>query len=535
MNKHKLMVISVGTLFLALLNTIGYVTENSVWDNPFRVGISVVFFVGIGMLTYFMLIVLFYCIDNIKNKANPISRFEIMTISINLRWIFVFILIAWLPYCILHYPTRLGGGSGNQLRMFFGEETRAWLLSSVKYDGHYLVNHHPVLITLYYGFFWLVGIKAGNVDAAVFMLSCTNLIISVGAFTYMVCRIKKYLSPRGFMAILLFVALFPYYGAYAYTCCKDNLFGAALIIFYTLLMDMVLVGELSRHDLLVLTIVSAVIPFLKNQGIIIIVISLSAVCLCLREYTKQIIVIILLSAFVYIVLFSHVLMPLLKISPGGKQEALSVPFQQTAARFLYHPEDVSEYEYSTVDRLLPADIIAEEYDPERADAVKFQFKPQATNEELIEYAKVWLEGLRRHPLVYVRAWASMTDGYFYIFYEKINMNLSAKLDDYGAYNPDWVLYLIEKEKAFLERLILIPFAGQIFKNTFFSYAALLTGLYCWYSEKYKRLLVVLPVLLNFLVLLLCPANGMLRYSIPLIYALPIEYVLIVYKGEDRVR
>ena len=58
---------------------------------------------------------------------------------------------------------------------------------------------------------------------------------------------------------------------------------------------------------------------------------------------------------------------------------------------------------------------------------------------------------------------------------------------------------------------------------------ILTGLYCLYGKEYRRLLVVLPIFLNWLVLLLCPANGVLRYLIPLIYALPIELVVLFGK------
>lgn len=529
MNKHKFIVMCVGTLFLALFNTIGHVTENSIWENPFRVSISLSFFVGMGILIFFMLTVLFYCIESIKSKSITGNRFEMMIMSMDLRLIFIILVIAWLPYCLMHYPARLGGGAGNQLRMFFGDETRAWLLSSVKYDGHYLVSHHPVLITMYYGVFWLIGIRSGNLDAAVFSLSCMNLLISVGAFSFMICRIKKYLSPRSYTIALAYIVLFPYYGEYAYTCCKDNLFGAALVVFYSLLMDAAFVGEISRKDMILFTVVSVIIPFLKNQGIIIIVISLAAVCIWLREYRKQIATIILLSSFVYIVLFTHILMPLLKISPGGRQEALSVPFQQTAALFLYHPEDVSTYEYDTVNRLLPADIIADEYEPDWADSVKFQFNPQATDEELIAYMRVWLNGLFKHPLTYVRAWASMTDAYYYVFYDKVDMDLDSELDDYGAHSPDWVVHLIEEEKAVLERIISIPLIGHFFRNTFFAYAVILTGLYCLYGKEYWRLLVVLPIFLNWLVLLLCPANGVLRYLIPLIYALPIELVVLFGK------
>ena len=62
----------------------------------------------------------------------------------------------------------------------------------------------------------------------------------------------------------------------------------------------------------------------------------------------------------------NILMPLLKIAPGGKQEALSIPFQQTALYVQKYGNELSQEEYEIINAVLPADEIAELYVADRA-------------------------------------------------------------------------------------------------------------------------------------------------------------------------
>ena len=418
----------------------------------------------------------------------------------------------------------------NQIAMFFGEETRARNMSSIIYEGHYYSNHHPVLLTLYYGLFWKIGEIVGYVNMAVFALSCLNIMICALCLSFMINRIKSHLSERITTILIIYMSAWPYFGAYAYTCCKDNIYAAVLVVFYTLIAEMAIFGEMTGlKDSVLLLLVSVLIPFLKSQGVLIVVISLVLAAVANKSIRKKTIGVALISAFLFIVLFSRILMPMLKISPAGRQEALSVPFQQTALLLKQHPESVTDEDYRTIDAVLPADELPELYEKGIADGVKFEFDQSSTSEEVREYLKTWAAGFLKHPLVYVRAWSELTDAYYYMGYDETNIDIYHKLDVYGAFWPDWVVSFEEAENEFFEEMVDFPVLGQLLKCSIICWISLHSLLYLLYLRQFRRALIMMAICLNFFVLLLCPANGYLRYTLPLIWLVPVGVLLICGK------
>ena len=76
-----------------------------------------------------------------------------------------------------------------------------------------------------------------------------------------------------------------------------------------------------------------------------------------------------------------------KIASVGKQEALSVCFQQTARYIKYHGDEVTESEKEAIDKVLKYEVIGELYDPNLSDSVKKTFKTESTSEDLKNYFK----------------------------------------------------------------------------------------------------------------------------------------------------
>lgn len=513
---------------LSALNTIGMLTENGLWYDPSRYSVGLSFFWWGGVLIFSIMAGTFYLLDQTKENDPKTNKFERVVEGIDWKYITIIFILAWLPYCILHYPTWLGGGASNQIYMFYGEETRARNMSEIIYEGHYLSNHHPILLTLYYGFFWELGEAIGNVNAGVFIMSCTNLVICATALSFMMKRLKKYLSSRAYTVMLAYMCFYPFFGTYAFSFCKDNLYVAALAVFYTLLSDMVLSDrEMSKTDTAGLFAISILIPFLKSQGIIIVSLSLLMVSLMNRLNRKKLLLTVLVSFFLFSVIFSRVLMPTLKISPVGRQEALAIPFQQTALLFKDHPESISKEEYDAVNAILPADELAELYNRELADEVKFEFNQKATAQEIREYLRVWFKGFFKHPLVYIRAWAGLTDGYYYMAYDWANTDLYHELDVHGAYWPEWVsTFHLETEDPIFEKIYAMPVLGQSLKCCIFCWISIFSMAYLIYSRQCRRVLLMATIVLNYLVLFLCPGNAFVRYTLPLIWMLPIEYAIV---------
>ena len=512
---------------MSALNTIGMLTENHLWLDPTRYSVGISFFLWGGILILSFLIAIFYTIDRINCRNSRPNRFESCMTQLDWKWIIIAFIVAWSPYLIMHYPTWIGGGVANQVRMFYGEDTRARNMSSIIYEGHYLSSHHPVLLTVYYGMFWKLGDIIGKPNLGVFLLSCCNLLICAGCLTFMVVKMKKHLSARAYTVILIMMCIFPYYGAYSFSSIKDNIYTAALVVFFSVITDSVLSQELlTNRDKLVLFLSAIIIPFLKSQGIVIVTGALLLISIVEKKSRKIYICSAAASFLLFVVIFNHFLMPLLKISPVGRQEALSIPFQQTALVFKEHPESIDEEEYNIVNNILPADDLDELYEPELADSVKFEFNQQATSRELLNYIGVWFRNLFKHPLVYIRAWAGVTDGYYYMAFDMADNCLDHKLEVYDAYWPDWVVTFEEKENELYEKLSSFPVVSQLFKCCLFCWIAIIAGLYLLYSKQYTRFMVILGIELNFFVLLLCPANAYIRYTLPLIWLLPVECALV---------
>lgn len=389
-------------------------------------------------------------------------------------------------------------------------------------------NHHPVLLTWLYGAFFKAGNMLGDTNSAVFLLSCTILVVSSFCMASMLITIKKYLSFRVYTFLLFFVCVYPVFGIYSYTCCKDNLFADALILFYISIMDIIIqkgAPFASRRFVCGFFCVSLGIPFLKNQGIWVVVISLLALAFFEKRIRKRMVLQAGLVIFVYVIIFSQLLLPALKIAPGGKQEALSVPFQQTALYVQAYGQELSQEERETINEVMPIEEIASLYDADRADAVKNRYRQDADWKDLVSYIVLWIKQFFKHPGVYFKAFFSLTDGYYNLAYDEAILDLYDRIpvdvELTGAQTPQWVINFVMAEDTFWNFLVHCPLIGCFFRVAVYAWAMIITLFYILYRRKARLLLIMLPIVLNFMTTLLCPWNGVVRYALPVIYSLPI--------------
>lgn len=409
-------------------------------------------------------------------------------------------------------------------------------MSAVVYEGHYISNHHPVLLTWLYGTFFKAGNMLGDTNSAVFLLSCTILAASSFCMTFMLIKIKKYLSSQIYMVLFFVVCVHPVFGTYSYTYCKDNLFADALILFYVSIMDIIVQNGTpfaSRRFVYGFLSVSLVIPFLKNQGIWIVVISLFALAVFEKRIRKRMLIQAGIVILVYVIVFSQLLLPALKIAPGGKQEMFSVPFQQTALYVQAYGQELSQEEWETINAVLPVDEIALLYVANRADAVKNRYRQEADWEDLMKYITLWVKHFFQHPGIYFRAFFTLTDGYYNLAYDEAILDLYDRIPVdvafTGAKTPQWVINFALAEEAFWNFLVHIPLIGCFFRTAIYAWIMIITVFYILYRRKNRWLLIMLPIILNFIITLLCPWNGVVRYALPVIYSLPICICVLAMK------
>ena len=116
--------------------------------------------------------------------------------------------------------------------------TYVMLAAVLHYENHYVTNHHPVLLTYFYGIFFEIGSILGDTNAAVFLLSCIILLISSFCMAYLLITVKRYVSVKLYIILLVIVCIYPIFGIYSYTIFKDNLFASVLAIFYALILEL---------------------------------------------------------------------------------------------------------------------------------------------------------------------------------------------------------------------------------------------------------------------------------------------------------
>ena len=115
-----------------------------------------------------------------------------------------------------------------------------------------------------------------------------------------------------------------------------------------------------------------------------------------------------------------------KIASVGKQEALSVCFQQTARYVKYHGDEVTQEEEEAIKKVLNYKDIGNLYDPN-------------PSEDLKNYFKVWLSMGLKHPGEYIQSFIANTYQYYYMeFRNKRGLYLKPEIMDFYIRKRPWV-------------------------------------------------------------------------------------------------
>ena len=133
------------------------------------------------------------------------------------------------------------------------------------------------------------------------------------------------------------------------------------------------------------------------------------------------------------------------VKPGGKQEMLSIPFQQTARYVKYYGNDVSTEEEKVIRKVLDYDTIGKNYDPDLSDPVKNTYKQK--DEYLKDYFNIWFEMLKKHPTAYIQATLNGTYGYWgYMTEIRYPYGYYVQPESMDTYQKEYKIYYSEKTK-----------------------------------------------------------------------------------------
>lgn len=456
------------------------------------------------------------------------------------------LIVFWLPYYIVFWPGFQHTDLPTQMLQFFHIRTR--FQGKVVTDGIniFYSNDHPFLQTMLVGWAIKLGFGVHNINFGYAVYSFIQMILFIVAFSSILATLYHFKVSVFILKIsLCLYAIVPVFPLYALLIGGDSFFSVfylfymvgILWIFYTK-------GDILKNNKFIIAMIIEIILMStsKNQGVYV---AAAVFVLCLiyfKRYRIRISVCMLIPILLFQFVYCGSFFKIARVGTTGKQEALSVCFQQTARYIKYHGDEVTSQEKEAINKVLNYDVIGKRYDPNLSDPVKRTFKLEATGEDLKNYFVVWLQMGLKHPGEYIQSFIANTYGYYTIsFGNHKGVYFKPEIMDFYIGKRDWV----KKDKHIVELLrkiqVNIPEKRKIIRekgvqiikviqkipifNCFFNPGTLtwlmVMGFFVlWTKRKYNSMLAFLPVFLIFGVCLLSPKNNNLRYIYPLCCMIP---------------
>ena len=509
------------------------------WDfifgNARQFVIACVFFIGFFIL-FDVCISLLYGADftKIKEKLSYKPKHIPAFIS-NHYFLFAFgvIAVCWLPYVIFNLPGSVPHDGYYQINMAFGINE--------------ITNHHPWVLTEFYGLLMAIGRKISD-NFGVFLIVAVSFVVEAYCYAKVCEKIRSWSAPFLLNALTLaFFAVLPVFGAYAQAVIKDGIFTALFALFMAHYIDLCIHYIRKKKidgyykKIIALFVVGLLVCLTRNNGVYMVV-PACILLLFFSEKKKKIFAVLLTVCIIsgYFVI-ENPLASALNVQDGSIKEMLSIPFQQTARYIQEYPDEVTEEEKEAINNVLSYSTISQKYNPELSDPVKNTFRANSTNEDLLNYFKVWFKMFQKHPGVYFEATFHNTFGYYYPFYNcdvmgPYQFNIMVAPVATGDFDihyvvPENVRKIIYAYSDFWRE---VPGAGQIVNPGTYTWILLICIGYLCYKKNFKGILVTAAPFLNVMVCIASPVNGLLRYAMPLMACTPmIIYWCLSYKNRTK--
>lgn len=452
--------------------------------------------------------------------------------------IFAALMICYLPYLIVYWP-------GLVLNDTLSSISQALEMTP-------LVNHHPVLYTLFIRLCMAIGEALLHSRTAGYALYTLSQMLYVSAcLAYLIDWVSRHVRRSGIAAAAM-TALFglvPYFASYSVAGWKDPVFSVSVAVLSVMLLDDVIHSK-EKHALRSIAAywgMLLMIAFSRTNGIGVIacVAIWQLVCLIARKAAKRalrpgMLAATLASIAVFFVVHGPVFSAMGVTT--DKREVNSLVLQQMA-RVAALGGDMTESDRAFLDALLPLEQYKETYRPCCVDLLKWDenFSTAAMEEGMYGH---WLSMLLRNPVAYIEAWELNTFGFWTLNVPEINYadwNLSAgvirnKLDPQYVANTH-AEYGIEMKnllggdtlRSFLPTdEWFIPAGWMFWGCVFLALCLLLRGQFALLIALVPTFGLLLPLIL------VTPTCYWIRYAAAAHYLIPVYlYLFSLLKGKAK--
>lgn len=479
--------------------------------------------------------------SSLQNNADKDADFKLKKYPF--RTCFVSLLLIYFPFAVISYPALLiEYSSFNVILPAFPGCEQFLPLHGITFSLH---NHHPIAYTMLLHGFICAGLNvfhSANVGLFSAIVMQVIIVAASVAFAAKILVERVGVSSPLVMIAVIFAAVNPFFVAYLFTPTKDILYSAFFLFFlsFTYLAisnnkEISGARSLRRRYLWFGTVVASIgVVLFRNEGTYLCVLSLMALLLFCR--TNRALFLTCLLAVVATHLVRQAAMEHYDVLPGKAREMFSVPIQQTALSLKTYPEDVTPDEHAALASVCPYNEIADLYNPQLSDPVKFRFVSLNGPKEKKTYLRAWYSMGKRHPLTYIRAFFL---NHFLTFAPLNNANqcwvesfegterafnvINDRLEAYGCHFElphqfSSIRHLYEQVRR---KIINTPFGIVWVSPSTATWALCLMLAYAFRHRCLTAFVFSLPVCLIICANLLGPCNATnVRYSLPLYLGLP---------------
>lgn len=405
------------------------------------------------------------------------------------------------------------------------------------YYGNYSV-HHPYWHTMCIKVCMQLGYALfGNANAAAATYNAVQALVSAVTFAYAVTTLYQYQLPKSWAVCCYAVfAILPHHITYSATMWKDVPFGLTILVLVVAMFRIMHnVGNNRTLNFIMFMVGGIGSSVFRTNGWYALVAAFLILAIFFRKRCRELLIPWLAVLGIGWVLIGPA-MTWLNVERNNFLEGLSVPMQQIA-RVIVEDCELTEEETELLSKVVDIDVIPEVYWAQCCDPVKSELRHtnQAYLEENIgEYARLWVQLGLRYPWVYVEAWVEETKGYwnggydYYIYAQYVQDN------DYG-------MYMVEQNNPVHD---LMKAYFTITRETVFFQPFQSIGLHIWVLSLLcflnmvwgrKEFLLTMPVIaVVFTLWLTTPVFSEFRYAYSIFTTLPFILPVSLYRrpGEE---
>ena len=530
------------SVFLSLLVVIG--RNFKIFGDFYTISLKLVLvdilvFLGSFLLIYSILILLLRTtLKDLEMGSSKIITFiekHFIILSI------LFIILCRLPFLIASFPSFSTRDTLDSVCQIINNRC-SWSIMglNLKDPDVFLNNHHPFLFTFIIGLF----MKTSNPNIGFFLYIIFQNIILISIFVYLLNYMKKEEIPLFLRIIaLLFISLNPMIQSYSFVAVKDTLSAIFTLLYVVFLYKIVINYDCvykNKLNIFMFIITMILVLLFRHNGLITIVLSYPCLFLLYKEHKRKILAVFIIP-IIFAFTFNQIIYNVFDASKGSKSEMLYLPFLQIARVIKVKGENVFlEEDKKVIDKVISFSKVADRYNTTVGDFVKVTYKKSSSDEDLKKFLIVWGKYFVKYPGTYIAHFINSTYMYYYPSdsFKDFEMQIDGGVRSLYKIKQYNISIEVNKYLTLINNNInKVPFILLLYNVGIYSWVLFISCFYLIYNKMYKYLIVYTPLIATFLVNLASPLNGSIRYSLPIIYAMPIvlmiNYAVLKEKDYDR--